>query len=235
MRPYSLGSHVRWCRTEDGIVLLDLKTGRYLGISVSDSRHIAPHVNDWSTEYSDTHIEPPKADEGALGALLKAGVLCPAPDHVQPVELKLSAAETTIPFEDVLDVPRVRALDVVRLLRAFLRIRFALKQQSIQRIVSRLNDRKQRAVADRSIAAAECIRLAKVYLHIRPLVLTARDRCLIDSLVLVEFLSAYGMFPSWVIGVRTQPFGAHSWVQEGAVVLNDTPEKVLSFTPILAV
>lgn len=234
MRPYSIGSHVRWCRTEDGIVLLDLRTGRYLGISASDHLQVAPYVNDWSTDRSETNIEPPQADEATLGALLKAGILCRAPHHDPPAELQLQAAQTAIPFEDVLDVPRVRAIDMARLLRAFLRIRSALKRQSIQRIVSRLNDRKQRAV-DRSVAAGESIRLAKLYLHIRPLVLTARDRCLMDSLVLVEFLSAYGVFPSWVIGVRTQPFGAHSWVQEGVVVLNDMPEKVLSFTPILAV
>jgi hypothetical protein len=52
---------------------------------------------------------------------------------------------------------------------------------------------------------------------------------------MIEYLSMYHVFPEWVIGVRTQPFGAHSWVQNGAVVLNDTPERVSSFTPILAV
>ncbi len=35
-----------------------------------------------------------------------------------------------------------------------------------------------------------------------------------------------------VIGVRAQPFTAHSWVQSGNFVLNDTPDEVARYTPI---
>ena len=38
-----------------------------------------------------------------------------------------------------------------------------------------------------------------------------------------------------VIGVRTSPFGAHSWAQHEDEVLNDSVEEVLRFTPILIV
>ena len=65
--------------------------------------------------------------------------------------------------------------------------------------------------------------------------LTTLDQCLFHALALCRFLSPFGVFPSWVIGVRTHPWGAHSWVQCGDLVLDDTPEHVLEYTPLLIV
>lgn len=69
----------------------------------------------------------------------------------------------------------------------------------------------------------------------RPLVITSHDKCLHDSLTLVHFLASEHFYPQWVIGVRTRPFAAHSWVQAGPLVLNDVHEYVRGFTPILVV
>ena len=38
----------------------------------------------------------------------------------------------------------------------------------------------------------------------------------------------------WIFGVRTWPFHAHCWVQQGAVVLSDYPEALVRYTPIFA-
>ena len=73
------------------------------------------------------------------------------------------------------------------------------------------------------------------YETLRPFVFTAREKCLLDSLALVMFLAKDGLLPRWVIGVRTGPFGAHSWVQCGTTVLNDQHEYVRQFRPILVV
>jgi hypothetical protein len=54
-------------------------------------------------------------------------------------------------------------------------------------------------------------------------------------LVLVEFLSIYGLHSTWVVGVQTMPFGAHSWVQIDDCVLNGPVNYVRAFTPILAI
>jgi hypothetical protein len=64
---------------------------------------------------------------------------------------------------------------------------------------------------------------------------TADRHCLFDSLVLAVFLTRNGFPCTFVIGVSTKPFLAHSWVQIGDFVLNDTAEHVQTFTPILAV
>jgi hypothetical protein len=85
-------------------------------------------------------------------------------------------------------------------------------------------------------AVDESIRLAALtFERLRPLAFSARDRCLHDSLALVLFLFAEGLSARWVIGVKTNPFGAHSWVQSGRTVLNDQHEYVRAFRPILVV
>ena len=73
------------------------------------------------------------------------------------------------------------------------------------------------------------------YMRLRPFFFTAHDKCLHDSLTLIRFLARRGMFPAWVIGVRTRPFAAHSWVQSASLVLNDVHEHVRTYTPILVV
>jgi len=40
---------------------------------------------------------------------------------------------------------------------------------------------------------------------------------------------------TFVIGVATKPFLAHSWVQIGEYVLNDTAEHAQDFKPILSI
>jgi len=67
------------------------------------------------------------------------------------------------------------------------------------------------------------------------LLFTSRDHCLFDSLALLNFLALDGLSAHWVIGVKVQPFGAHSWLQQGSTVLNDQHDRVRRFTPILVV
>lgn len=60
-----------------------------------------------------------------------------------------------------------------------------------------------------------------------------QGRCLWRSYLLLRFLRAGGDDATWVFGVRTWPFAAHCWLQVEDVVLNDHPERVAVFTPIL--
>ena len=73
------------------------------------------------------------------------------------------------------------------------------------------------------------------FLWLRTWCYTAQRRCLFDSLVLSVYLTR-GMVPcTFVIGVATKPFLAHSWVQIGEHVLNDTAEHTQDFKPILSI
>jgi hypothetical protein len=66
-------------------------------------------------------------------------------------------------------------------------------------------------------------------------VFAAEGRCLLHALTLVKFLNRCDFYPDWVIGVTTQPWAAHSWVQWGSFLLDTTPENVCHYTPIMVV
>ena len=124
--------------------------------------------------------------------------------------------------------------DVSQVLIAATKARALLKWRPIETVVARVQRRKEQgAGGEFDLDAARP--LVEAFLHLRPLVFTTKDECLFDSLVLVELLARHQLFPVWLFGVSTNPFRAHSWVQAGDRVLNDLPERVCKFTPILAV
>jgi hypothetical protein len=128
-----------------------------------------------------------------------------------------------------------RVADVLHFAAAYLRAWYSLRRRPLSSTVRAVHARKlrwQRAGGFETTRAAE---LVDVFRRLRPFVFAAEGRCLLHALTLVEFLSFYDLFPDWVIGVTTQPWGAHSWVQSGKFLLDTNPEKVCHFTPILVV
>jgi len=59
--------------------------------------------------------------------------------------------------------------------------------------------------------------------------------CLANTLAFVWLCQQAGQRPSFVIGVRINPFSAHCWSQDGVIVLNDDCERVLPYEPILVI
>lgn len=81
---------------------------------------------------------------------------------------------------------------------------------------------------------AEVARLASIFRR-DAVWLPMSRKCLVRSFVLLRFLQRCGGGAAWVFGVRTWPFGAHCWLQAGPVVLDDAPERLAPYVPILAV
>lgn len=57
--------------------------------------------------------------------------------------------------------------------------------------------------------------------------------CLFRSVLRRRFLMALGHRPDFVIGVRTWPFRAHCWLQSDVHALDDWPERLCAYRPIL--
>lgn len=60
-------------------------------------------------------------------------------------------------------------------------------------------------------------------------------KCLLRSFMLLRRLQRRGLDALWVFGVRTWPFHAHCWLQCGDLVLDDEPDRIRAFTPIMVV
>jgi hypothetical protein len=232
-----LSSHVRACEVDGQVILLDLMRGRYLGIGAGQARVLAPVVAGWplpsrsvrSTEGTTSPLEA----STLTSRLLAQGILSDGRCYtLTPMSIK--RAEATLAPE--LGTPEAASITTARVIRFIKAVSLAylfLRFRSLQSIAITVSSRRQRS-ASRSAADLNALRdSVSVYQRLRPLVFTVRDKCLFDSLALIEFLAAEDMHPHWVIGVKTHPFTAHSWVQSGPLVLNDHHEHVRIYSPIL--
>jgi hypothetical protein len=142
-----------------------------------------------------------------------------------------------ISIGDELEVASTVGLrDVFNFLWAYLWVRGSLALRPFAATVESMHVLKARRSGGRH--AWHCQRVAamvSVFRRLRPFVFSAEGRCLLHALTLVKFLSRYDFHPEWMIGVTTQPWGAHSWVQWGNFLLDTNPEKVCGYVPILMV
>jgi hypothetical protein len=170
--------------------------------------------------------------------MLAHGMLVSDP-HVGKPAIPVSAARAVSSLVEFdLDTrPRTGAALLWRFGRSCAQAQLSLKLRPIQSIVEAVRDRKARRVA-RGCRQADPVRLRALmtaFTRLRPLFYTLRGACLLDSLTLLHFLNPEGIHPEWVFGVKTEPFDAHCWVQYGEVVLNDAPDRVRQYAPILVV
>lgn len=76
--------------------------------------------------------------------------------------------------------------------------------------------------------------IVRGFLAIRPFY--PRDyECFFDALALRHYLARRGYATSWVFGVRGAPFAAHCWLEFDGAVLNDEPDIVHAYRPIMIV
>ncbi len=125
--------------------------------------------------------------------------------------------------------------DVANFVSAFVWARCSLAWRPFIATVGTVKARKAALNLELNWSPLRVAALIDVFRKLRPFVFAPEGRCLLHALTLVRFLSRYGFYPEWVIGVTTQPWGAHSWVQWEKFLLDTNPEKVCGYTPILVV
>lgn len=110
-----------------------------------------------------------------------------------------------------------------------------LKTRRLSVIVESIEKHRQNTTISPPSADPSCMqRLLQAvgdFMSFRPYV-PIENRCLLDALSLVTFLSRRRLFSHLVFGVTYNPFSAHCWVQVGDIVLNDTVGNATSYTPI---
>jgi Transglutaminase-like superfamily len=231
---YLIPDHVYLCKTREGLLFLDLRTDKYLGVSGEGLEHLAALVPGWpirsaacdalETSERATRMARKLADAGLLTTDLTYG------KTAHPTTLETGASSLL----QQLSPSRSRSapLLLARLAYAALKVSTVLKFRSLEYAVREARRRK-RATGSRDAAAI--VALSSDFIQLRPFVYSSHCKCLYDCLVLLEFLSHSGLFPTLVIGVTTFPFNAHCWLQHGAVVLTDYVERTRKYTPILVI
>jgi hypothetical protein len=234
---YMLCKHVYLCRTDDHVVLLDLKRDEYIGIDQSDSAQLSKYVRDWPRTSGIAGGNSADASESRtlVDQMLAAGIITADKKAGKTIAIvsvppaSVGVVDDYSPFQ-----VRVRMLDTLRFIKAVTAAKVLLNGKSLERAVRRVWARRR----TRQAASSSYLHVRNqvaVFLRLRPFLSSACDACLFDSLVLSEFLACYGIFPAWVFGVKTRPFEAHCWLQDGEVILSDSPENVRRFVPIMVV
>jgi len=176
-----------------------------------------------------------EAANETLLRLLERGLLTDAPSQQSP-HATVEEATSSLNAEDSSSDPGFEARRLLRFLWSAVEASLWMRCRSLHAIATTVQARRNRLQSASAPCSLESVKTGTAaYERLRPFAFSAHRNCLHDSLALVAFLAAEGAFPRWVIGVKTRPFGAHSWVQMGTTVLNDQHEMVRQFRPILVV
>jgi len=250
-------AHVHVCTTTDGSVLLDLKRDRYLGLGREETELLAAVLAEWpKPRWESTPLRILPGSEGEKRALSLCESLAGDGLLVRDTEFGSRSAERSesenrrlregagqdmrrewISIGDELEaLGRVGMRDIVNFLWGYLWVRGSLALRPFSATVESVRALKTRAAISGSTwQVYRVAELVEVFRRLRPLFFAAEGHCLLHALTLVKFLSRYDFHPEWMIGVTTQPWGAHSWVQWGNFLLDTNPEKVCGYVPIMAV
>ncbi|MGH8290128.1 MAG: lasso peptide biosynthesis B2 protein [Steroidobacteraceae bacterium] len=231
MQPYLLAPHVFPCVSGQHVVLMDLERDKY--VAVAPAHRLAGWVRGWPVGAAQASGNPERDADELVSQMLAHGMLVTDPHLGKPaVPVTIARPERALIEFDLDARPRAGTAHLLRFARSCLRAQLSLKLSPMQSIVQTVGERKARL----GLAVAPDSRpLVTAFSRLRPLFYTLRAACLLDSLTLLHFLSADGICPDWVFGVKTEPFDAHCWVQQGEVLFNDVPDRVRQYSPILVV
>lgn len=219
---YILGSGIHFCDAGGTLVVLDVPHDRYLCLEKTAE-----------TVFRRTILQG--FNEGAhpaLEALVRQGILERANRQQRPPQRPALIPAERSALDRAAGI-KPSPISIAKAGFALQAARISLRRNRLARTLDALPRRSTAQEVDEShmgiidpIAAA----FARLDLWFSPL-----DQCLPRSIALVSTLARRGIAAKLVIAVRLRPFLAHSWVQAGTLVINDRPDVVRTFTPILVI
>ncbi len=234
---YFLSVHVYCCEFDDGAILLDLRSDTYIGIDAQHLSNLRARIGNWpDSDRSDREVEPHdvSASECLLLDLLSRGVLTTTPTSRQssPAPNPTTALTVTSSESTRSGIPLT---NIAQFFIALLVVMSCLKRNRLPALLGWLRQRQSSIHRGNVVTREEIVKRLASFLRLRIWCYTAHQRCLFDSLVLTVFLTNAKIPCTFVIGVASKPFLAHSWVQIGDSVLNDTAEHTQNFKTILTI
>ena len=229
MARYFLPSHVYFCFRGESIVFLDLSRDNYILVTGDAAIALrAVTVNPHADGHGSKAIS-------ALRGLLDAGLLTTDPNLgrcLTPTETSLAMDQLDDP--DVLLDVEVTAGHVWRFIQACISSAVRQRWSSLEDIVSAVEHRKARHAFLTPLDIAKARDLTTLFQRLRCF-FPVNYLCLYDSLALIEFLARYNIFPTWVFGIKLEPWAAHCWVQEAGFTFNEGVEEATKYTPIMTI
>jgi hypothetical protein len=236
---YWLANLVFVAQTRHGAILLDLSSNRFLGVAQAETLVLQRVIEDWPARSSDFSMRSrPIAEKMLIHSLSSRGLIRfgqREPREIPHTSVRLDGELIAIGDEIDTDV-RVSIGHVVLFFYSFIASFLALRFRAMAAVIRGIHARRSAAIHNvDEFDWRSASNLVSIFRRIRPYAFVASGHCLLHALTLVRFLAHYDVFPELVLGVKVDPWGAHSWVQHGNLLLDTNPEKVCGFTVILAV
>jgi hypothetical protein len=237
---YWLANHVFVARTRHGAVILNLTRNKYLSVGPAESQALESLVEDWPPRTANS-IKPPDlavAEKELIDALMGRGIIRPGTHKTSSIpQFSVRLDGELVAIGDEIDaLASVRIGHIVFFFYALIGSSLALRFRSIASLIENVRTRRAAGICNgHDFDWRRASEFVSIFRRIRPYVFIAGGNCLLHALTLVRFLAHYHQFPHLVLGVKVDPWGAHSWAQYGNFLLDTNPEKVCAFTPILAI
>ncbi|RAK52757.1 lasso peptide biosynthesis B2 protein [Phenylobacterium deserti] len=203
---WSLAPQVHAAKIADDLVLLDLGSGAYQCLPGAAFLVDAPVRRVLN--------EPPPV----LAPFVRPGAPPPPPLMLQPGSRAASRPDRPL-----------RGADAIAAFRHLGRMGRFYAGRSVRALIEAAGPRPTGLLPTPDPEACAEIAAARRALVFTP----GTGKCLLRSFLLLLELRERGVNAHWVFGVRTWPFAAHCWLQAGEVVLDDHPDRLRAFTPIL--
>jgi hypothetical protein len=237
---YCIAPLVFHSATRHGIVFLDLMRNRYSGLMRSDALRLSkyvdgiPMVDTWLGEFPESNTK----DAALLDSLLTAGVLTRTPTGIREIvstPVPLNGALTSI-GDEIAGNANVNLWQIGVFLIYLISSAASLRLLPLRHVVRVVHRKRLAALAKGyKFNLSRAADLVATFRGIRPYFFLPKDKCLLHALTLTRYLAHHGEFPVWVLGVKTDPWAAHSWVQQGDFLLDCNPEKVCHLEQILGI
>jgi hypothetical protein len=217
----SLNPDIHSCNVSGQVIFLNAKTGRYFCLpNRLETAYLCAAEGDRSRQCCD------------INELIENGLLvidAPTPKPLLPTSIELPPEGDLSGCGHRSSLPDIAAAVLAQTFTSV-----ALRANSFHNILRRLEARRQMVGERQSTAETATAERLALAIQATNILVGSTDRCLNRSLALLHLCYRRASAPTFVIGVRTNPFVAHCWVQTGNLVLNDRSEHARLFTRIFA-
>lgn len=220
---YILQPGTSFCRIGERLLFLNVPADRYFCLSPRAETAFAKVVDRYALT-----IE----EQAAVRDLCRQQLLVETADDRTPAPCAaLPEPQSSVLSERAGPAAKRHSLAaLVGVIKSRATLRFGTLETTLQSIA---RSKRRRAVGLRSDDVTLAA-LASAYQRTE-LMISPVGQCLPRSIAIARALLDRGIAVDLVLGVKLNPFEAHCWVQSGDRLINDWPDHVRGYTPILVI
>jgi len=233
---YFLAPHVHGCIDKGYLILMHLHRDEYFLLDPSELKELAPYLsgdqNLIKLDVSDRSYKNLESVNSIIEHLLENELITKDNISGKPL-ISIYIPSPDSPFEQIETSDDIKFSwhHILNILLSGIFSHFLLHFVPIRYVIKYLGTRPGNINKDPS---PRLVKLAQIFSSLRPFLIRNRI-CLYDSISFYFFCRFYDERPILIVGVEAEPFSAHCWAQQRGIILNDVPQNIMRYTPIMTI